>query len=94
MAKEETIAEVTKTYEEKIIELEKQHQKEIETIKMEKDKEKETALNELKEEHRKELADVILGRKEIKVLEEDEEPQEKSFFEKGVESTKKYLGIN
>ena len=90
----ETIAEITRSYEQKIVELEKQHQEEIEKVKEEKDKEKELALKEQQDKHNKELSDYILGRKEIKELENDDIVEEKSFFDKGVESTKKLLGID
>ena len=68
-SQQETVAEITRSYEQKIVELEKQHQVEIEQVKAEKDKEKEKALKEQQDIHNKELSDFILGRKEIKELE-------------------------
>lgn len=92
MAKEETIETITRAYEEKIVELNSQHEKEINLVKENAEKEKQVAIQEIEEKHRKELADFILGRKQIEELEKEtkkqEENDEKSFFDKAVERTK------
>ena len=87
----ETVAEVTKAYEQKIIELQKQHEKEIQVVKENAQKEKEKALEEQKTQFNKDLADVILGRKEISEIESNQNNDEKSYFDKAVEETKKKL---
>ena len=87
----ETIAEITKSYEQKIVDLQKQHDLEIKAIKENAQKEKEKALADQKAEHNKEIADIILGRKEISEIEEGQKTEEKSFFDKAVEDTKEKL---
>lgn len=90
-AENQTVAEVTKAYEQKIIELQKQHEKEINVVKENAKKEKEKALEEQKTQFNKDLADVILGRKEISEIEENQNEDEKSYFDKAVEKTKEIL---
>ena len=87
----ETIAEITKSYEQKIVDLQKQHDLEIKAVKENAEKEKQKALEEQKAEHNKEIADIILGRKEISEIQEGQRETEKSFFDKAVEDTKKKL---
>ena len=93
--KNETIETITKAYEEKIVELQKQHQNEIKIVKEDAEKEKQVAIQEIEEQHKKELADFILGRKQIEELEKDnkekEKNEEKSFFDQAVERTKEKL---
>ena len=90
--KNETIETITKSYEEKIAEREKQVLKEKEEMKKQFEKEKADALALQKEEHNKEIADIILGRKSAEqVQNNDEEENDKSFFDKAVENTKKKL---
>ena len=87
----ETVAEITKAYEQKIVELQKQHEKEIQVVKDNAQKEKEKALEEQKVQFNKDLADVILGRKEINEIKENQDEDEKSYFDKAVEETKRKL---
>ena len=90
MEQNETIQEITKSYEEKIVELEKKHQDEIKLIKENAEKEKQKALDEQKVQHNKEIADIILGRKEIGDInsQNEDEKNDKSYFEIAVEKTK------
>ena len=85
---EETIETITKSYEEKIAEREKQ----IVQEKMKKQfaKDLEDALKKQKEEHNKEIADIILGRKSAEEIQnkDNDENDDKSFFDKAVEDTK------
>ena len=87
----QTVAEITKAYEQKIVELQKQHEKEIQVVKENAVKEKQKALEEQKTQFNKDLADVILGRKEISEIEENQNEDEKSYFDKAVEKTKEIL---
>ena len=93
MEENQTIQEITKSYEEKIVELQKQHQEEIKVVKDNAEKEKQKALEEQKIIHNKEIADIILGRKEISENQGQNEGQEndKSFFDKAIEKTKDKL---
>ena len=87
---DKTIEVVTKEYEEKIAEREKEHIKEKEKLKEEFEKEKQL----LTEQHNKEIAEIIRGRKTVEdVQKKDEENDDKSFFDKTVEETRKKLGI-
>ena len=90
-AENQTVAEITKAYEQKIVELQKQHEKEIQVVKENAQKEKEKALEEQKTQFNKDLADVILGRKEVSEIEKTQDSDEKSYFDKAVENTKKKL---
>ncbi len=90
----ETIETITKSYEEKIANREKEILAEKEEMKKQFEKEKENALKEQKEKHNKEIADIVLGRKsaeEIISNKDKQENDEKSFFDKAVEDTKKKL---
>ena len=93
MAENETIETITKSYEEKIAEREKQVLKEKEELKKQYEKEKEDALQKQKEEHNKEISDIILGRKSVEEIQNKDKNlhDEKSFFDKAVENTKKKL---
>lgn len=91
MEENETIQTITKSYEEKIVELERQHQEQIKNLKVEMEKEKNDALKSQREDFNKELADVILGRKEINEIQNKDEENDKSFFDKAVENTRKKL---
>ena len=94
MESKETIETITKSYEEKIAEREKQILKEKEEMKKQFEKEKEDALAKQKEEHNKEIADIILGRKSAEeVQNKDKENDEKSFFDKAVEKTKEKIKL-
>lgn len=90
MGQNETIEQVTKSYEEKIAEREKEFIAEKEKMKEDFEKEK----KDLKDKHNKEIAEIISGRKTIEEgHKKDEEENDKSFFDKQVELTKKKLGI-
>lgn len=91
MENKETIETITKSYEEKIAEREKQVLQEKEDLKKQYEKEKEDALKKQKEEHNKEIADIILGRKSAEEVQNKDEESDKSFFDKAVEKTKKLL---
>ena len=90
-AENQTVAEITKAYEQKIVELQKQHEKEIQVVKENAVKEKQKALEEQKTQFNKDLADVILGRKEISEIEQNQNEDEQSYFDKAVEKTKEIL---
>lgn len=93
MEENQTVAEITKAYEQKIVDLQKQHQEELQLVKDNAEKEKQKALEEQKVVHNKEIADIILGRKEISEIEKGQsETEEKSFFDRAVEKTKEILG--
>ena len=86
----QTIEQITKSYEEKIANREKEVLQEKEQMKEEFEKEK----KQIQEQHNKEIADIIMGRKTAQeVQNNDEEENDKSFFDKMVEETKKKLGI-
>lgn len=86
----QTIEQITKSYEEKIANREKEVLQEKEQMKEEFEKEK----KQIQEQHNKEIADIIMGRKTAQeVQNNDEEENDKSFFDKMVEETKKNLGI-
>lgn len=90
----QTIEQITKSYEEKIAEREKQFLQEKEQIKKEMENKFEEEKKKLQETHNKEIADIIMGRKSVEqVQNNDEEENDKSFFDKMVEKTKKILGI-
>ena len=93
MAENETIESITKAYEEKIAEREKQVLQEKEDLKKQYEKEKQDALEKQKTEHNKEIADIILGRKSVEEIQnkDKKENDEKSFFDKAVEDTKKKM---
>lgn len=88
---DDTIETITKSYEEKIAEREKQILKEKEEMKKQFEKEKQDALNKQKEEHNKEIADIILGRKSAEEIQNNDDKNDKSFFDKAVEKTKEIL---
>lgn len=91
MEEKETIETITKAYEERIAEREKQVLQEKEDLKKQLEKEKEDALKVEREKHNKEIADIILGRKSAEEVQNKEQNDEKSFFDKAVENTKKKL---
>ena len=95
MAEEnQTIKEITKSYEEKIANREKEILQEKEQIRNEMKAEFEKEKKQIQETHNKEIADIIMGRKSAEqVQNNDEEENDKSFFDKMVEETKKKLGI-
>lgn len=93
MEKQETIETITKAYEEKIAEREKEILKEKEEMKKQFEKEKEDALKEEREKHNKEIADFILGRKSVENVQNKDEENDKSFFDRTVEKTKEKLGL-
>lgn len=86
----ETVKELTKSYEEKIANREKEFAEEKKVMQEKFEKEK----KQLIEDKNKAIADIVLGRKEVKEFQNnDEEENDKSFFDKMVEETKKNLGI-
>lgn len=87
----ETIETITKSYEEKIANREKEILQEKEDLKKQYEKEKEDALKLEREKHNKEIADIILGRKSAEEVQNKDEENDKSFFDKAVENTKKIL---
>ena len=90
----QTIEQITKSYEEKIAEREKQVLQEKEQIKKDMQAEFEKEKKQIQETHNKEIADIIMGRKSAQeVQNNDEEENDKSFFDKMVEETKQNLGI-
>ncbi len=90
----QTIKEITKSYEEKIANREKEFLKEKEQIINEMKAEFEKEKKQFQETHNKEIADIIMGRKSAQEVQiNDEEENDKSFFDKMVEETKQKLGI-
>ena len=90
MAEEnKTIEQVTKAYEEKIANREKEIIAEKEKMKKDFENEKKA----LTEKYNQEIAEIISGRKAIEENQNDDEENDKSFFDKQVELTKKKLGI-
>lgn len=89
----ETIETITKSYEERIANRELEILKEKEDLKKQFEKEKEDALKEEREKHNKEIADIILGRKSAEEIQnkDNKENDDKSFFDKAVENTKKKM---
>lgn len=86
----QTIEQLTKSYEEKIA---KREQEILEEKKQLEEKHKQE-IKELNEKHNKDIADIIMGRKEIEEVQKREvENDDKSYFDKQVEETKKKLGI-
>ena len=86
---EKTVETVVKEYEQKIAEREKEFIAEKEKMKNDFESEK----KQLNEQHNKEVAEIIRGRKSIENVQEKGEENDKSFFDKTVEETKKKLGI-
>ena len=96
MANEETIETITKSYEEKINNREKEVIAEKEQMRKDFEKEKADAIQKLKEEKNKEIADIVLGRKSVEEIQNKDKKTENenvSFFDKLVEKTKEKLGI-
>lgn len=90
----ETIEQITKSYEEKIANREKEVLAEKEAIKKEMQEQFDKEKKEIQETHNKEIADIIMGRKSAEEIQKkDEKNDEKSFFDKQVEKTKKILGL-
>lgn len=90
MEDNKTIETITQEYEQRIADREKEFIAEKEKMKQDFDKEK----KDLQEQHNKEIAEIVRGRKSIEdVQQKDKENDEKSFFDKTVEETKKKLGI-
>lgn len=90
----QTIEQITKSYEEKIAEREKEVLQEKEQIKKDMQAEFEKEKKQIQETHNKEIADIIMGRKSAQeVQNNDEEENDKSFFDRMVEETKQNLGI-
>lgn len=90
MAEEnKTVETIVKEYEQKIAEREKEFIAEKEKMKEDFEKEK----KDLEEQHNKDIAEIVRGRKSIEEVQEKdkEENDEKSFFDKAVEETKKKL---
>ena len=86
---EKTVETVVKEYEQKIADREKEFIAEKEQMKTDFENEK----KKLNEQHNKEVAEIIRGRKTIENVQEKDEENDKSFFDKTVEETKKKLGI-
>ena len=94
MEENQTIEQITKSYEEKIAEREKEVLQEKEQIKKDMQAEFEKEKKQIQETHNKEIADIIMGRKSAQeVQNNDEEENDKSFFDKMLEETKQNLGI-
>lgn len=90
MEENKTVEQITKSYEEKIA----QREKEILEEKKQLEEKHKKEIKELEEKHNKDIADIIMGRKEIKDVQKgDVENDDKSYFDKQVEETKKKLGI-
>ena len=89
----QTIEQITKSYEEKIAEREKQVLQEKEQIKKEMQAEFEKEKKQIQETHNKEIADIIMGRKSAQEVQNSDEENDKSLFDKLVEETKQKLGI-
>lgn len=93
MEENQTIEQITKSYEQKIAEREKEVLQEKEQIKQDMEKKFEEEKKKLQETHNKEIADIIMGRKSAEQVQNNGEENDKSFFDKMVEETKKKLGI-
>ena len=94
MEENQTIEQITKSYEEKIAEREKEVLQEKEQIKKDMQAEFEKEKKQIQATHNKEIADIIMGRKSAEQVQNNgEEENDKSFFDKMVEETKKNLGI-
>lgn len=90
MAEEnKTVETIVKEYEQKIADREKEFLAEKEKMKEDFEKEK----KDLEEQHNKDIAEIVRGRKSIEEVQEKDkdENDEKSFFDKAVEDTKKKL---
>lgn len=84
-----TVETIVKEYEQKIADREKEFLVEKEKMKEDFEKEK----KDLEEQHNKDIAEIVRGRKSIEEVQEKdkEKNDEKSFFDKAVEDTKKKL---
>ena len=89
----QTIEQITRSYEEKIAEREKQVLQEKEQIKNEMKAEFEKEKKQIQETHNKEIADIIMGRKTAQEVQNKDEENDKSFFDIELEKTRKILGI-
>ena len=89
MEQQETIEQITKSYEEKIAQREKEVLLEKEQMKKDFEEEK----KKLIEQHNKDIAEIIRGRKTIEEVQNRDEENDKSFFDKQLELTRKNLGI-
>lgn len=85
----QTIETLTKEYEKKIADREKEFILEKEAMKKDFENEK----KQLQDTHNKEVAEIIRGRKSIEEVQKEDEENDKSYFDKQVEETKKKLGI-
>ena len=93
MEENQTIEQITKSYEEKIANREKEFLQEKEKIKKDMKEEFEKEKKQIRETHNKEIADIIMGRKSAQEVQNNDEENDKSFFDNLVEKTKKKLGI-
>ena len=93
MEENQTIKQITKSYEEKIAEREKEVLQEKEQIKKDMQAEFEKEKKQIQETHNKEIADIIMGRKSAQEVQNSDEENDKSLFDKLVEETKQKLGI-
>lgn len=93
MEENQTIEQITKSYEEKIAEREKEVLQEKEQIKKDMKEEFEKEKKQIQETHNKEIADIIMGRKTAQEVQNSGEENDKSLFDKLVEETKQKLGI-
>lgn len=93
MAEEnKTIEIITQEYEEQIATREKEFLKEKEDLEKKLKEEFEKEKKDLIAQHNKDIADIVRGRKSVEEIQnKDEENDEKSFFDKAVEDTKKKL---
>lgn len=90
MEENPTIEQITKSYEEKMADREKEFIAEKEKMKQDFEKEK----KEMQEQHNKDIAEIVRGRKSIEEIQnKDIENDEKSFFDKQLEETRKNLGL-
>lgn len=89
----QTIEQITQTYEQKIAEREKEVLQEKEQIKKEMKEEFEKEKKQIQETHNKEIADIIMGRKSVQEVQNKDEENDKSFFDIELEKTRKILGI-
>ena len=89
MEENQTIEQITKSYEEKIAEREKEFLVEKEQMKQQFEDEK----KKMQEQHNKDIAEIVRGRKSLEEVQEKGEENDKSFFDKQVEQTRKNLGL-
>lgn len=92
--KNETIETLTKSYEEKIADIVRKDTENLNKVKSDYEKQ----ISDLKEKHNKEISDIVLGRKSVEETEKlnnsnKDNENDKSFFDRTVEETKKKLGI-